>query len=72
MARSRVGRSRHSGEGSGSHRPCRAGICQEEIPQQCSRVCEWAGRVAISGKAENELASSGCGFGIYYTSNGDQ
>lgn len=51
-----MGQSRHSGEGSGSHRPCRAGICQEEILQQCSRGCEWAGTVAISGKAENELA----------------
>lgn len=66
-----MGWSRHSGEGSDSHRPCRAGICQEEILQQCSRVCEWAGTVAISGKAENELAWSGYGFGVYYTGNGE-
>lgn len=32
-------------------------------------VSEWAGSVAIFGKAENEPAWSGCGFGIYYTGN---
>lgn len=34
-------------------------------------VSEWAGSVAIFGKAKNEPAWSGCGFGIYYTGNGE-
>lgn len=36
-----------------------------------SRAWEWAGGVAMFGKAKNVLAQSGCGCGIYYTGNRD-
>lgn len=37
----------------------------------CSGAWEWAGGVAMFGKAKSVLARSGCGFGIYYTGNGE-